>query len=254
MACVFFCGVGRLGCCRDLATRRPLCCCHRGDALARHHLQPFHLAGRSLASPRGDPAFRHRLQHDCLVAGRRHRHCHHRHRHCLAGHHVPLPRQRHAAMGASAAPGSADLHHWLCLCRSACLCGPIQTALRNAMGWSRADYWFPDLGSASGVAFLFTLVLYPYVYLAARAAFLSQSPALLEASRILGHGPWRTFLRIGLPLARPAVAAGAALALLEALADFGTVHITASRPSRPRSTGPGTAWGIARARRRSPWR
>ena len=90
--------------------------------------------------------------------------------------------------------------------------GPIQTALRNAMGWSRADYWFPDLGSASGVAFLFTLVLYPYVYLAARAAFLSQSPALLEASRILGHGPWRTFLRIGLPLARPAVAAGAALA------------------------------------------
>lgn len=102
--------------------------------------------------------------------------------------------------------------------------GPIQTALRNAMGWSRADYWFPDLGSASGVAFLFTLVLYPYVYLAARAAFLSQSPALLEASRILGHGPWRTFLRIGLPLARPAVAAGAALALLEALADFGTVQ------------------------------
>ena len=102
--------------------------------------------------------------------------------------------------------------------------GPIQTALRDAMGWSRADYWFPDLGSASGVAFLFTLVLYPYVYLAARAAFLSQSPALLEASRILGHGPWRTFFRIGLPLARPAVAAGAALALLEALADFGTVQ------------------------------
>jgi len=78
--------------------------------------------------------------------------------------------------------------------------GPIQTALRDAMGWGHADYWFPDLGSASGVAFLFTLVLYPYVYLAARAAFLSQSPALLEASRILGHGPWRTFLRIGLPL------------------------------------------------------
>lgn len=102
--------------------------------------------------------------------------------------------------------------------------GPIQTALRDTMGWSRADYWFPDLGSASGVAFLFTLVLYPYVYLAARAAFLSQSPALLEASRILGHGPWRTFLRIGLPLARPAVAAGTALALLEALADFGTVQ------------------------------
>lgn len=102
--------------------------------------------------------------------------------------------------------------------------GPLQTAIRGATGWGRGDYWFPDLGSASGVAFLFTLVLYPYVYLAARAAFLSQSQSLLEASRILGHGPWRTFLRVGLPLARPAIAAGAALALLETLADFGTVQ------------------------------
>lgn len=102
--------------------------------------------------------------------------------------------------------------------------GPVQSALREATGWSRGDYWFPDLSSASGVAFLFTLVLYPYVYLAARAAFLSQSQPLLEASRILGHGPWRTFLHVGLPLARPAIAAGAALALLETLADFGTVQ------------------------------
>lgn len=102
--------------------------------------------------------------------------------------------------------------------------GPLQSGLRGATGWTRSDYWFPDLGSAAGVAFLFTLVLYPYVYLAARAAFLTQSQALLEASRILGNGPWRTFLRIGLPLARPAIAAGAALALLETLADFGTVQ------------------------------
>jgi iron(III) transport system permease protein len=102
--------------------------------------------------------------------------------------------------------------------------GPLQRAIRGATGWGRGDYWFPDLGSASGVAVLFTLVLYPYVYLAARAAFLSQSQSLLEASRILGHGPWRTFLRVGLPLARPAIAAGAALALLETLADFGTVQ------------------------------
>ena len=102
--------------------------------------------------------------------------------------------------------------------------GPLQAGLRTATGWSRGEYWFPDLGSAAGVAFLFTLVLYPYVYLAARASFLTQSPALLEASRILGNGPWRTFLRIGLPLARPAIAAGAALALLETLADFGTVQ------------------------------
>lgn len=102
--------------------------------------------------------------------------------------------------------------------------GPLQAALRAATGWRHGDYWFPDLGSASGVALLFTLVLYPYVYLAARAAFLRQSQPLLEASRILGHGPWRTFLRVALPLARPAIAAGVTLALLEALADFGTVQ------------------------------
>ncbi len=102
--------------------------------------------------------------------------------------------------------------------------GPLQSALRAAMGWSRGDYWFPEFGSPQGVALLFTLVLYPYVYLAARAAFLGQSQSLLEASRILGNGPWRTFLRVGLPLARPAIAAGAALALLETLADFGTVQ------------------------------
>lgn len=102
--------------------------------------------------------------------------------------------------------------------------GPLQAALRTATGWSRGDYWFPDLGSASGVALLFTLVLYPYVYLSARAAFLVQSQPLLEASRILGHGPWRTFWRVALPLARPAIAAGVMLALLETLADFGTVQ------------------------------
>ena len=102
--------------------------------------------------------------------------------------------------------------------------GPLQTALRAATGWRRGDYWFPDFGSAGGVAVLFTLVLYPYVYLAARSAFLAQSRALLEASRILGHGPWRTFFGVGLPLARPAIAAGAVLALLESLADFGTVQ------------------------------
>ncbi|UYN93198.1 MAG: iron ABC transporter permease [Enhydrobacter sp.] len=102
--------------------------------------------------------------------------------------------------------------------------GPIQGALREFTGWRRDDYWFPDFGNATGVALLFTLVLFPYVYLAARATFLAQSQALLDASRILGHGPLSTFRRIGLPLARPAIAAGAALALLEALADFGTVQ------------------------------
>ena len=102
--------------------------------------------------------------------------------------------------------------------------GLLQSALRAVTGWQRDDYWFPEPASALGVAALFTLVLYPYVYLAARAAFLSQSQPLLEASRILGRGPWRTFFAVGLPLARPAIAAGAALALFEALADFGTVQ------------------------------
>lgn len=102
--------------------------------------------------------------------------------------------------------------------------GPLQSGLRELMGLERGDYWFPEPASATGVAFLFTLVLYPYVYLAARSAFLTQSRSLLEASRILGNGPWRTFRKVGLPLARPAIAAGTALALLEALADFGTVQ------------------------------
>ena len=68
-----------------------------------------------------------------------------------------------------------------------------------------------------------TAVLYPYVYLLARAAFLEQSVCALEASRTLGRGPWRTFVSVALPLARPSIVAGLALVMMEALADFGTV-------------------------------
>src|SRR3546814_960905 len=67
------------------------------------------------------------------------------------------------------------------------------------------------------------LVLYPYVYLLSRAAFLEQSVCALEASRTLGQGPWRSFFRVAVPLARPAIAAGVLLALMETLADFGAV-------------------------------
>ncbi len=102
--------------------------------------------------------------------------------------------------------------------------GPIQSALRAAFGWVRGDYWFPNLNSVGGVSALLTLVLYPYVYLLARAAFLDQSSCVLEAARTLGAGPWGACLRVGLPMARPAIAAGVALALMEALADFGTVQ------------------------------
>ncbi len=99
--------------------------------------------------------------------------------------------------------------------------GPVQTLLRDVTGLE--DYWFPNIRSPGGAVFVFSFVLYPYVYLLARAAFLEQSVCALEASRTLGQNAWGAFLRTALPLARPAIAAGAALALMETLADFGTV-------------------------------
>jgi len=102
--------------------------------------------------------------------------------------------------------------------------GPLQSALRETFGWRRGDYWFPDPAGVGGAGAMFVLVLYPYVYLLARAAFLEQSVCVLEASRVLGAGPWRGFRAVALPLARPAIAAGVALALMETLADFGTVQ------------------------------
>lgn len=102
--------------------------------------------------------------------------------------------------------------------------GPVQGALRGLTGWGHGDYWFPDIQSLWGVSTMLTLVLYPYVYLLARAAFLDQSVCVLEAARTLGANPWGAFFRVGLPMARPAIAAGVALALMEALADFGTVE------------------------------
>lgn len=103
--------------------------------------------------------------------------------------------------------------------------GPVQTALRSLFGWTEiGDYWFPPIRSLGGAIVMLSLVLYPYVYLLARVAFLEQSVCTLEASRSLGCGPWRSFSRVALPLARPAIIAGLALALMETLNDFGTVH------------------------------
>ena len=101
--------------------------------------------------------------------------------------------------------------------------GPLQSALRTATGWQAREYWFPEVRSLPGAVAMFTLTLYPYVYLLARAAFLEQPRSLLEAARLHGHGPLRSFFSIALPLARPALAAGVALALMETLADYGTV-------------------------------
>jgi iron(III) transport system permease protein len=102
--------------------------------------------------------------------------------------------------------------------------GPVQTALRSAFGWTKADYWFPDIHSLWGLSAMLTLVLYPYVYFLVRTAFLEQSVTALDVARSLGHGAVSRFFRVALPLARPALAAGLALAMMEALADFGTVQ------------------------------
>ncbi|MCF2871699.1 iron ABC transporter permease [Octadecabacter sp. G9-8] len=101
--------------------------------------------------------------------------------------------------------------------------GIVQTLLRDMTGWGPRDYWFPEIRSLGGAAAMLTLVLYPYVYLLARAAFLGQSATTFLAARSLGKSPLRAFLSVSLPLARPAIAAGVLLAMMETVADFGTV-------------------------------
>ncbi|MGD1895524.1 MAG: ABC transporter permease [Phormidesmis sp.] len=103
--------------------------------------------------------------------------------------------------------------------------GPVQTGLRSLFGWESAtDYWFPNVRSIGGAIAMFTLTLYPYVYMLARVAFLEQSVCTIEASRSLGCSPWRSFTKVAMPLARPAIMAGLSLALMETLNDFGTVQ------------------------------
>lgn len=101
--------------------------------------------------------------------------------------------------------------------------GPLQSLLRSLLGVGAGQYWFPEIRSLGGAVLVFAVVLYPYVYLLARAAFLDQSRQLLQAGRLLGCGPYGVFFRVALPMARPAIAAGTALALMETLADFGAV-------------------------------
>ena len=102
--------------------------------------------------------------------------------------------------------------------------GPVQTALREAMGWASArDYWFPAIRSRSMAVVVLSAALYPDVYMMARAAFREQSAGSYEVARALGAGPFGLFLRVGLPLARPAIAAGAAIVMMETVNDFGVV-------------------------------
>jgi len=108
--------------------------------------------------------------------------------------------------------------------------GPVQIALRELFQWQRpTDYAFPEIRSMGGAIIMLSLVLYPYVYLLARAAFLEQSPSLFAVSRSLGRSAYKTFLTVVLPIARPAIAVGLSLVLMEALNDFGTVDFFAVR-------------------------
>jgi iron(III) transport system permease protein len=101
--------------------------------------------------------------------------------------------------------------------------GPVQTWIRELTGWGARDYWFPQIRSLEGAVVMLAFVLYPYVYLLARAGFLEQSARALEVSRMLGCTAWGAFFRVALPLARPSIVAGTTLALMETLADYGTV-------------------------------
>lgn len=101
--------------------------------------------------------------------------------------------------------------------------GIVQATLRTAMDWGPRDYWFPEIRSLGGAAAMLTLVLYPYVYLLARAGFIGQGAAAFLTARSLGRGSVRSFISVSLPMARPAVAAGVLLVSMETIADFGTV-------------------------------
>jgi len=102
--------------------------------------------------------------------------------------------------------------------------GPVQSAIRELTGLSYGQYWFFEIRSISGAVAMLTLVLYPYVYLLARAAFLEQPSNSLEVCRTLGYSRFKAFFHLSLPMARPAIIAGLTLALMETLADYGTVQ------------------------------
>jgi len=103
------------------------------------------------------------------------------------------------------------------------IAGPVQELIRSHFGLSFGEYWFPEIRSLAGAVVVFSLVLYPYVYLLVRSALLSQSPNLASTARLFGYTRWQRFSRVTVPLARPAIVAGVSLALMESLADFGAV-------------------------------
>ncbi|EGQ9698050.1 iron ABC transporter permease [Vibrio parahaemolyticus] len=101
--------------------------------------------------------------------------------------------------------------------------GPIQIFLRDVTGRGPGEYWFPDIRTLPGATFVLSLVLYPYVYLLCRAAFMEQNVSLLQSARLLKCSPWESFWRISMPLVRPSIAVGLSLVAMETIGDFGTV-------------------------------
>lgn len=118
--------------------------------------------------------------------------------------------------------------------------GVVQSGLRDVFGWQDSrDYWFPEIRSRWAAVVVLAAALNPYVYLLARTAFREQSGGIYEVARALGAGPWARFWRVGLPLARPAIAAGSAIVMMETLSDFGVVDYFAVQTL---TTGIFTTW------------
>lgn len=102
--------------------------------------------------------------------------------------------------------------------------GPFQTYLRDTFQWGYGEYWFPEIRSLGGAIAMLSFVFYPYVYLLTRSTLMVQSPSIIDVARSLGAGSIERLVTVIIPLARPAIAAGVMLALMETLADFGTVQ------------------------------
>ncbi len=118
--------------------------------------------------------------------------------------------------------------------------GPVQMTLREIFGWADSrDYWFPQIRSRGAAIVVMALALYPYIYLLTRAAFREQSGSIYDVARALGAGPFERFWRVGLPLVRPAIAAGMAIVMMETVSDFGTVEYFAVQTL---TTGIFTVW------------
>ena len=103
--------------------------------------------------------------------------------------------------------------------------GPFQSLIRKMFGFQKAsEYWFPEIASLGGVTVVLSFILFPYIFMTTRSAFMEQSQRFFEVSRSLGKGPISSFISVILPLSRPSLTLGLSLVLMEAASDFGTVH------------------------------